>query len=266
MGISASSLLSIVGGIPLSSPFDSAMASNPVVAAKKLVARNLALPVGMQSLLPQLMQGGIGSILTNPMGAAMGALNGVIGGAVGQLTGALGGGFGGLTNALTNTLGSSLSNLSSMTNLMSGLTIPDLGQTGGLMDVMNHASLTSVLGSALPASLGLDKVLGPLNMGNALGSMGIDIGSMVADVIDGKLPVADAIMDVTNMAASIDNVIHDATTALQSGQAVGAGVASLAAVTTLLGSASGPIQAFADSLVSPTVAAEVKAAISDLFG
>jgi hypothetical protein len=259
-------ILPLLGNFPLMNPFDAAMKKNPIIGpAKRLLARNIPLPKGMQDMMGSLMSGGIGSMLQNPMGAVMGQLQGQLGGMMGQLTGALGGAAGPLTGALNGVLGGSLGQLQSMTGMMSGLSIPNMmsGQFG-LQDIAGHLNVASMLGSALPANLGIDKVLGPLNMAADITGMVSDLGSMAQGVIAGQISIPDAVLEVTQMAAHIDNVMFDATAAINGLQEFNTQVAAVSQVANLLTGGDGPERVFAQAILQPAAAAQLQATFDSI--
>ena len=264
MAVTLAQVIQLLGGFQLVSPFAMGMAKNPVLAAKRVVARNNVFPLGLAGMLPGLMQGGIGSILSNPMGAITSAFNGAITGAVGQITGALGETAASLTSSLSGTLTGSLGSLARMTDLLSGVSIPAVGELG-FMDLVNHVGLADALGDALPVHLGLDRVLGPMNFGIAIEGMISDLGTMTPGVIAGLVPLADAELQIAQMAAEIDNVVFDATAALTGIQNFAVKTAHVSSVVSAV-IHGGDLGTYAERLVSPALAAQVKAQADAVFG
>jgi len=261
-GITLPQVLQLLGGFRLSPPFD--MMANPVIAARRMVARNMILPFGMGGLMGDVLNGGLGSILTNPMGAVMGQLNGAISGALSDLADVAD--VGGLLDKIEDTLGGSLGGLADLTSRLAGLSIPNLGLGQfGLMDVLGHAGLADAIGNALPAGLGLDRVLGPLNFEAAIGTMVTDLGVVVQDVLDEVLEIDDAKLLIDQMAAEIDNVVFSSNGALAGLMAHSLNFSNVAAVADLAIAPEGLLRDLAEKVMKPAKLAEIRAQAEELF-
>lgn len=225
IGLAQGQALKIIGGIPILKN-----AGGSTLEGLKLPKH---LDVGkVGGLLRQVMSGGIGSVLQNPLGAVTGQLNGAINGAIGQVTGALGGAASSLTSALGG-LNASVGSLSALAGNLSGVT--SLVGLPNNFDLYGHIGLAQSFGDAIPPGLGIDTVIGPLTMAADIGAMVDRVAAIATAVTSGTMPVPDAVSAIAGMAATADAAVAGATDAIATLTAAGPGMmAAQAAVASLI--------------------------------
>lgn len=171
---------------------------------------NGKLPPQMQQMVDQVMQNGPAAMIQNPMGAISGLLSGqagMLGAQLGAIPGGEGiaaalSGSGGLQSAITRLAGTA----QSLVGLPGGIGAFDLNS------VVGHAGLLSL--GEVPAALGLDRVLGPVFAGDA---MGLVQGTLqrVADAADPSGMVGEVLARGATLNGIVDASIDAMTQGLQ---------------------------------------------------
>ncbi len=244
----AGGIIGLIGGNPL-------MKVKQVIGEKLPLTKSLDGGAGLGDMVKEVMNGGgLQSIVSNPMGALTGALSGQVSGLVGQLSGVAG--ASGLIEKMTGA-GGLIEKLGGLTAAGDGLLS---GQ--GILDQIGHANVMDMFGAALPAGLGLDTVLGPLNADAMLNTISTALPSLVQQVVAGTQTVAAA-------TAIVDGYRMDvAGTALASSFALGAvaeAAPNIAAVSTIAAAtvaAPPEIQAVLERAVDPAALATMKASVA----
>lgn len=168
-----------------------------------------------------LGEGGVpdlGRVFQNPIAAVGSALDGAASSAISAVTEAIGG------NAFTSALGDLQTSLSALVAHADGM----VGTS--LLDVIGHANIADLMGSALPASLGLDKAIGPLAASDALGSIKAEVEGLADKVIAGTVSAGAAAAAISAHRGDLDAMVGDSTEAFGGLQDIAQAVASVLAV------------------------------------
>ena len=238
----------------------------PHLKVASFIAENLPIakvldsgPIG--DLLANVLQNGPGALMQNPIAAVSGQLQGAIASAANAL-GAVPGAAG-LVSAITGASGlaGAVSRLSAAADLLSGVTMPGDGQFG-LLDVVTHTSITDMLGDALPASMGLDRVLGPLNAGAALGSIATALPGVISNVASGAMSIADATAWVSGQSAALGAISEASATALQSAQDAAHALVSVSSAAALLATPNEALRALVPMIVQPAFLSTMRGAVA----
>jgi hypothetical protein len=235
---------------------------NPLMKVKQVIGEHLPLTksldggAGLDGLVSKVMSGGLASVIPNPMAAITGQLQGVLGSAAGQITGSLGEGGAGLVSALTGAggLGGAVSGLASAGN--------GLLSASGILSVVGHAGVADMAGAALPGGLGIATVLGPLNADAAVGGITQWVPSMVAQVINGTLPVDTAIAQVEAHTATLTGITSASATALATVEAMAPNLAAVSTVAAALVAAPAEIRAVFERAIAPEDLATMRASVA----
>ncbi|MBX9934562.1 MAG: hypothetical protein K2Y56_24105 [Methylobacterium sp.] len=245
--------LKLIGGAPH-------MKVGSVIAEKFPITKMMSGgPLG--GTLAKVLQDGPGAIMQNPLGAVSGQLQGAITGAVGQLSGVSG--ATGLVTALTGSggLSQAIGSLSQSAGLLSGSAMPGAGQFG-LLDAITHTSITDMLGDQVPASLGLDRVLGPLHAGGTVGAIASALPTVIQGVVGGQITADAAIGWVTAAAASLKAVTDASATALQTAQDAAVTLVTVSSAAAATASTVPEIQAILPLILKPGVQDTMQAAVA----
>lgn len=242
--------LSLIGGSPLNK-------------VKQVIANGLPVTVahdmaGLESLMGQVLSGGIGSVLQNPMAAVASNLSGLASSLAGSVSSDI-------ATALTGASGltSALSSLSGMTGQLSGLSQIADGQFG-LTDVMSAASMLDGLsGVSLPVGLDMGTVLGPFNIASTLSGEATDyLTGLQSALSSGTITASQAVTQIGAYTSQITGAISASTSALSTLQGAAQGLASLGSVAGGLVSGPQNVQGFLGSLVNPSAAPSLQSAIN----
>lgn len=244
----AGGIISLIGGNPL-------MKVKQVIGESLPLTKSLDGGAGLGDMIRDVVSGGgLGSIISNPMGALTGIAQGVIGNAASSLQGVAGAGA--LIGKLTGSggLGEALGTLASAGDgLLSGQ---------GILDMVGHANLVDMFGAALPAEFGLDKVVGPLASDALLTGINTAIPAMVQDVMTGTLSVSDAIAQVDAHIADLADVVGGSTNALTTVASNALDIAAVSTVAAATVAAPPEIQAVLQRAVAPEALAIMRASVA----
>lgn len=212
------------------------------------------LPPQMQGLLQNVMQNGPQALLSNPIGALGGSLQGQVGGLIGQLTGQTG------MSGLVSALGSGAGLQGALGNLV-GTAQSLVGLPGGmgnfdLTSVIGHAGLMG-MGVNLPASMGLDRVLGPVFSSGLLGQ----VQGTVSGLLEGVGDPGAAVAQVLGHVGAINGVLNASTNALTQGLQTTMGVSAFSIVADGLDptNTDNPLLQFFQTIVTPDAQAAIAA-------
>lgn len=245
--------LKLIGGAPH-------MKVGSVIAEKFPITKMMSGgPLG--GMMSKVLKDGPGAIMQNPLGGVGAQLQGAITGAVGQLSGVSG--AAGLVTALTGSggLSQAIGGLSQSAGLLSGAAMPGAGQFG-LLDAITHTSITDMLGDAVPATLGLDRVLGPLHASGAVTAVTAALPGVIQGVVGGQMTVAAATAWVTGQAASLKSVTDASTAALQTAQDAAVTLVTVSSAAAATASTVPEIQAILPLILQPGVQAAMQAAVA----
>lgn len=259
-GLITSIVMPLIGGFPLK-------VVPTVTGAGLPLTQSLFGGGALAGIAGGVLGGGLGQIFQNPIETLTGGLTPLLGQAAGDLTSALGADASGLVGALTGAAGlqGSLGKLADATNLLSGAALPTLAGQFGLSDVLGHAKLVEGLGAALPAGLSLEAALGPMRTAGQLGAVATALPGLVAGVIDGSLPIGDAVAQVSGWSSALDAVLDASQAALGGLQAGAPAMAVVNVVAHQLAGLSGapaPIQELLGAVIKPDVRAAMEAALA----
>lgn len=225
-----------------------------VIGEKFPLTKSLDGGAGLGGLMASVMGGGgLGSIIGNPMAAASGQLQGALSGAVGQLTSAMGSGASGLTAAL-GTLSAAAGNVSGAAGgLMSG---------PGIQDLIGHAGIADMVGSALPANLSLGTVLGPLEAHGLMDAISASVPDLVSSVVNGSMSVPDATAAVEAYADALDGIVAASSNALTTLTKMAPAIAAVSTAAAALVDAPPAIQSVLERAIAPDVLATMRASVA----
>lgn len=170
------------------------------------VAKMLDGGSGMGDIVKKVVQGGLGSVVPNPMSQVMGQLNDTIS----QVAGALSGvpGAQGIVSSLTGPgglAGAASGLLSAGTNLLSGQ---------GVLAVMSHSTMAGLAGDALPEGMSTATVLGPLNASDLVSSVASALPTYVQPFLNGVITADQFVGNVLDHAADLTSVVTASADAL----------------------------------------------------
>lgn len=245
-------VLQLIGGSPLNKV--------RAVLTNGLPSPNIADLPGLGDLLGSVLQGGAGAVLQNPLGAALGSVQGGIAAVAGSLDASV-------ASALTGSGGlmDSLSSLQGATDLLSGVASAGDGAFG-LLDVMSHAATLDGLGDApIPAGLGMDSVLAPINL---LGTVQTDMAQFVGQLP--SLSPATALAQISAFKTQISGALSASTNAMATVQNAAQAMAGVSSVASALVAGPASLQGFLGSVVQPSAMGAMQAAVNahaeTLFG
>jgi hypothetical protein len=247
-------IMSVVGGVPVQPAGAKTIIEN-LRAAKSMI------PGDMGGILSQVMQNGPGALLQNPIGSVLGSMQSQVGNLASSLTGMSG--MSGLLSAVTGAGGlqSALGNLSQVSSALSGLTQPGAGAFG-LMDAIGHANIVSMLGSNLPAGLGIAQAMGPVLMGGQLSGMLSQVSNIASAVSGSSFDVNSAISQITGMTGTINGVLSAHTNAFTTVQNAVVDMAHASGIVSLIASGPAEFAPIANMLIQPQFVAQIQAAIT----
>ena len=247
----AQAISSVVGGVPV-------QPASGMTVIEKLRAAKSMIPGDMGGLLGKMLTGGPAAILQNPIGSLQGALQGKIGALAGAISGGTPG-FGGVISALTGAGGlqAAVGNLGQVSNALSGLTGAAEGGFG-LLDAIGHANITSLFGSALPASLSVDKAMGPVMMGDRLAAMSAQFTVLADGLVAGTIAEDHAISQIGTMTDEINAVLGASTHALSTIQNQAVSIAQTASLISLVASGPPAMTPIANMLIKDSVKSEIQ--------
>lgn len=250
-------IMGVVGGVPVHP-------ASPMTVIEKLRAAKSIIPGDIGGLLGQVLQNGPGAILQNPIGSVLGQMNGQLGGLVSQIQSIGGGNLGGLLSSITGAGGLQgvLGQLGGMSSALSGLT--DAAQGGfGLIDAIGHANIAQILGSNLPANLGIDVAMGPLMMGGQLSGMVGQISGIASAVSGAGFDPTGAISQITGMTGQINGVMNASTGAFSGLQSQIMGITNTISAVSMLSTDTGGLGQIAQMIIQPQHMAEIQAAFAE---
>lgn len=250
-------IMSVVGGVPVHP-------ASPMTVIEKLRAAKSIIPGDIGGLLGQVLQNGPGAILQNPLGSVLGQMNGQLGGLVSAINGATSGNLGGLLSAVTGASGlqSVMGQLGGISNALSGLTDPASGAFG-LIDAIGHANIAQILGSALPANLGINVAMGPLTMGSQLSSMVGQVSGITSALSKAGFDPAGAVSQINGMTSQINGVLSASTNAFSTLQSNIMGITNTISAVSMLSTNTGGLGAIAQTIIQPQHMAAIQAAFAE---
>lgn len=252
-GISFGQALGLLGGVPV-------LPAGGKTIIEGLRAAKSVIPGDMGGILSKVLSQGPGAILQNPIGAVLGGLQGQLGGLASQLSGITG--AEGLLSSLTGAggLSSALSSLGGVSNLLSGLGVPGAGQFG-VLDAISHMNVAGMLGSALPAGLGLNTIMGPILMGGQLSTMAGMVPNLINGVVAGTMDPSVAALQVAGMTNQITGVLNASTTAFNTMRSAAMPIAQTAGIISSIVSNGEVFGGIANMIIQDQHKAEIQAAM-----
>jgi hypothetical protein len=247
----------VVGGIPV-------QPAGPMTIIEKLRAAKSMLPGDISGILGKILQDGPQSILQNPIGALTGQLQGQLGGMVSQIQGITNGNFSGILGAITGTGGlqSAMSSLMGASNALSGLG----GLTAGgfqLMDAIGHANISSILGSAMSQTLGINVAMGPILMGPNLEAMVSQLQSISAGIAGRTIADAAGAAQIGAMSGQVNSVLAASDHAFATVQAAMVPIAQTAGLVSMIASGPPEMGVIANMLIQEAHKAGIQAALDE---
>jgi hypothetical protein len=235
-----------------------------VKQAKKVVGENLKVsrslepymgtgssPLAgmMKGLVGNVMSGGMGALMENPVGALTGAIGGQLGGLTDQLANVQG--AGGLQSAISGDLGAALERMGGHTDMMTGQS--QATENGfGPMQILGHAAMLDSPFD-LPDHIGMDSVLGPLAAGDLMGSIQSGLPALVAKVVAGGDPGL-AAAQVRAWAGTMNGLVDGSVNALRGGQDA---MATMSNAASIVDEVANPANAYSRAYLGLTVRPEV---------
>lgn len=253
----AQALSAVVGGVPV-------QPAGAMTIVEKLRAAKSMLPGNIGGILNKVLSEGPGAILQNPMAAVQGLMGGNLGQMIGTLQGVVNGNFSGVLNAVMGATGlqSVLGQFSQVTNLLSGLQMPGLGQFG-LLDALGHANITQMFGSMLPAGLSIETVMGPITMAADLAGMAARIPAITQGLVNGSLSPLSAIASIERMSMELRGAMDASDFAFSTIHAQVEGIAQTAALISMVASGPAGLGEIANLVIQDVHKAEIQAAMDE---
>lgn len=255
MSVEIPDVLRLIGGTPH-------LHTARVFAERLKVTKALIGGGDISSLLASVVNGGVGSVLSNPLSGQILNLQSAVSIAITQAQAAIPA-MTSLVEALngTNGLQSIVTSLGSFTNGLSGLG----GGPFSILDIVSHDATLTSLGAAAPENVTMPAALSPMGLGQTLDGITQQLTELIDDLTTGDVVEDDAVDQVTAMGIPLQSAMDESTTAFNTLKNAAQGMAEVSVATAALTVSTQSVQEHIVSLIGADTANSIREAEDEFF-